>query len=62
MAKINQKQEKRDKNEEFALKFKKKQTDKKRKGTFNNWCRTDGHPANCQCNYPKRSEIPVGGR
>lgn len=52
MRKIRAKEEKRERNEEYAKRFQtKKDVAKKRKGTFANWCRTAGHPANCRCVY-----------
>lgn len=50
MGKIRQAQEKRERNALYALKFKKKRDDtrKKRVPKYANWCRTKGHPPNCR--------------
>lgn len=67
MAKIRQHLEKVERNKEYAEKFKdkkkeKEKSKKKKTPTYANWCRIAGHPSSCQCVYPLRSEIPVGGR
>ena len=62
MAKRNLKKEKAARNEEYAKVYRLDKTDKKRPGTFNNWCRTEGHPPNCQCVYPTRAEIIEASR
>lgn len=50
MGKIKQAEEKRERNALYALKFKKKRDDNKKKKVpkFANWCRTKGHPPNCR--------------
>jgi hypothetical protein len=58
--KINQKAEKRLRNEAYQEKFKrdddaeeKKTSKSKPVALFANWCRTAGHPASCSCTYSK---------
>lgn len=63
MSKHNKaKLEKVERNEVYALRFKKKDKDerhgKKRPvAKFANWCRITGHPASCSCNLPSREEV-----
>lgn len=60
MAKRDQAAEKRKRNEEYALKYQKKpdlaeqaaQRELRWKGgPWANWCRTKGHPKECNCAY-----------
>jgi len=63
MKKIDQKAEKRIKNEEFALKYSdKKRSRKKRASQWKNWCGTPDHPSDCNCIYPSREELYAAHR
>jgi len=65
MKKIDQKAEKAERNKIYALKFKKKEKEKKGKrevSRFANWCRTEGHDPSCSCAYPSREEVIEASR
>jgi hypothetical protein len=62
MRKIDQKAEKRARNELYAEKYRKTRDRRKRHGTFKNWCRVKGHPATCSCNLFSREELITLGR
>ena len=54
--KIDQKEEKRARNEIYADRFKREDDEdkgkkKKEEALYANWCRVAGHPASCNCVY-----------
>lgn len=61
MSKHNKaKLEKAERNKLHALQFMKKKEPHKKKvvgGPWANWCRTKGHPKECNCAYPSRDEV-----
>ncbi len=72
MRKINLRKEKAERNKAYAKRFEKsydaKQEVKKQErklkaqgGKWGRWCRIKGHPAECDCVYPK-NVIPSSGR
>jgi hypothetical protein len=67
LRKINQKKEKRERNEIYAKRFEKEKPIKVR-GTkredskYANWCRTEGHPPSCSHNLPSRDEVIAASR
>ena len=48
--KVNSALEKRERNEEYAKKFKSKKSGRQ-PSAYKNWCRAAGHPADCRCAY-----------
>lgn len=59
--------EKDERNKIYALQFKKKKepqskTKKVVGGLWANWCRTKGHPKECNCAYPSRDEVVAASR
>lgn len=61
--KIDSVKEKRERNEAYADRFKKKKErdergrKKKVVPKFANWCRTKGHPPECSCGLPTVEEL-----
>lgn len=65
MAKIDQKKEKRERNAEYAKRFRKTKKKasaapdlKRRGGKYGNWCRIRGHVPQCTCEYDRLGLIP----
>lgn len=71
MTKINLRTEKIEKNEAYALRYKKEDNEDELKekkeikaqgGKWGKWCRVDGHLPSCSCQYPDPSELYARAR
>lgn len=62
MAKRNLKKEKALRNEIYAKAHVKEKDDEKKKPTYANWCRVEGHPSSCSCTLPTREEVIAATR